>query len=135
MLDYTYWRCGKPAKGTATIPARFGASVGAAVEVERCGVHLAGLRRRAENDMRWAREREEQRERWASEEANQRAAEDWAARLREEFGLDARPAGDDDAPWVRLDPERLYGLIREAVIEMNAVGIEHRFRSRESSEE
>lgn len=47
------YRCGKPAKDTVTLPSRFGTGLRDSRqmgEVERCGVHLAALRRVAANE-------------------------------------------------------------------------------------
>ncbi len=130
MSDYDLVRCGKPAKGEVAIHPTFGGpDRPPEVVVERCGVHLAGLRRRAENDARYRAEREARQAERDALTANQRAAEDWCARLAE-VGIVATPAATEEGPFVRVDPERLYGQVREAVIEMDAIGIEHRFHPR-----
>ena len=126
MGDYSdYHRCGRPAKATVTVRSRF---KGETVEVERCGVHAAGLRRQAENDAKRAEESRARRELWERENANGQASEDWCARLAT-LGVVAEPQGGARLR-VALDPERLYGMIHEAVVEMDAAGIEHRFLTR-----
>jgi len=96
------------------------------VEVERCGIHLAGLRRQAANDAKMREEFAAQREKYAKERANRKASSDWVERLAE-LGIPAKATGGR-ALSVIVDPERLYGMVREAVAEMDFAGIEHRFQ-------
>lgn len=121
--------CGRPAKGTTSVHSHAGGEV----EVERCGIHLAGLRRAAEHEARWREAMDAQSARWDAERTNGRAAQDWAERLRRELGIDSTAAATADGPFVRVDPERLYGMIVEAVTEMNFAGIEHRFHGPEEA--
>jgi len=119
--------CTRPAKGTARIQGRFSFGLeDRMVEVERCGIHLAGLRRQAANDAKMREEFAAQREKYAKERANRKASSDWVERLAE-LGIPAKATGGR-ALSVIVDPERLYGMVREAVAEMDFAGIEHRFQ-------
>lgn len=136
--NYASYRCGRPAKGTVTIRGSF-RSEGRSetVEVERCGIHLAGLRKRAEHEARRAAER-------AQEEADERSAEqmeaasaEWARRLREELGIVADPVqyqGKATKLRVIVQPERLHGQITELLDLLREVGIEdHPFQPKETT--
>lgn len=125
--DWSLVTCNRPAKGTWIEKGPGGVEV----EVERCGIHLAGLRRQAENDAKHRAEMDALSKRWENERTNRRAANDWADRFRREFGLDASPVTSDTAPLIAMHAEQLYGLLKEAVIEMDAVGIEHGFHGTE----
>lgn len=122
--------CSRPAKGTFLTRSVYGPYEPGAgrgqIEKERCGIHLAGLRRQAQNDAKLRADLAASRERWSTEEANRRASSDWVERLAE-FGVPARSIGGQVLS-VMVDPERLYGMIHEAVVEMDHAGIEHRFQ-------
>lgn len=135
--DWSLHICGKPAKGTWDIHPSFGGPGDRkrngenTVTVERCGIHLNGLRKSAEHEAEWRAEwaaRDQERDR---ERANNAAAEEWCDRLRREFGIVAQPRATAEQIRVTLSPERIYGLIKEAVVEMDAIGIEHGFHPAE----
>lgn len=123
---FSYRRCGKPAKGTWEETDQFTGSFldreRGTHQVERCGIHLNGLRKRAENDARWraeSAERDAARER-ASE--NRQAAEDWARRLRDEHGVGATAVGEH----VTVNAENLHALLVRYEGLLRDVGVDYR---------
>lgn len=117
-------RCDKPVKGTVTTHGRFSRGP---IELEMCGVHLAAVRRVRQNDERRAAEGR------ARDEADERARQltqascDWARRLADEFGIPAEPhhgRTHDTALRVKVDPERLYGVLVDVVGLLRDAGID-----------
>lgn len=114
MSNWSYNRCGKPAKGIIEVHERFAGMRGAGkVIVERCGIHLAGHRRSMANDAKREAEYAATREANDRREANSRASEDWATRLRDEFGVHATGTRPSDHLRVLVEPEHLYGMLAD----------------------
>lgn len=87
----------------------------------KCGRHLAHSKRKAEKERKW-------REEWDRSKSNDKASEDWAERLREEFGIDAQPGYSRNGISVVIGPEQLYAKLSEVRGLLNEVyGDDHPF--------
>lgn len=108
-------RCNRPSKHTLTVRVgdawSFVTNSGVReATVQVCGIHRNAVERVRANDARRAQEsaaRQEQRDRDA---AAARSAEDWAARLRDEYGVDATAHRTN----VVVNAETLYGQLAAA---------------------
>lgn len=114
--------CDRPAKFTVEVRAGDGVSfiassstkgTDAPVTIELCGIHHNGLQKRRANEARWRAESAARDERYAEDRRARKAADEWAERLRSEFGV---PATAHDTV-VAVSPEHLYRLI----VDTNAI--------------
>lgn len=121
-------RCSRPAKGTVQVSASFGSMMGQreTVTVERCGIHLAALRRVETNERRRQEEAAARQRASDAAMATSRAAEEWAERFRAEFGIDAdglSPRWSADLR-IAVAPEKLYGDLVELLGLLRDAGVE-----------
>jgi hypothetical protein len=82
--------------------------------VPLCGIHAGAAKRRAATNERYRHESEARQEKRDREKAMTKASAEWAARLRDEFGIHAEGAECDERLQVLVEPEHLYGLLVEA---------------------
>lgn len=88
-------------------------------------MHVAGQKRAAANDARW-REEYAARDKARDDERNlTHASAEWAARLHDELGIDARPSGPHGQHLVvAINPENLYKDLIDLLGILRDIGIE-----------
>jgi hypothetical protein len=104
-IGWSWSTCGRLAAGEAKPDL-------AKEELPLCKMHLNGYAKREANMERWRAEWDERDKKWDDEARNLQASEDWAARLRDEFGIHADGHRGVELR-VRVKPEQLYGLLAE----------------------